>query len=323
MKRLSTLTLIAGLAVVVPAGADPAGDEALDQLRQELAETQQQLRDLTRRLERLTREQRPLPGVKGSWLGRGLERPMVGVVMASTPDRRGVRLAGVTPDGPADRAGLRSGDLIVEINGQAFTGRDAVERAYDALDGMQVGDRFEFVYERGGERASATVTAELHRPSIAFGYRYEFPDVGLGEDSRFGLGEDWAADLEELKGNFDLLRDLDPRRLPDGAYLWRFGFAWSGLELARLNPDLARYFGTDDGVLVIESELDGAPLQGGDVIVAIDGAPVAEPKEAMRRLSRYRAGERIPVTVVRERRELELSLVAPDSGSFSFNFQRD
>src|SRR3546814_4403642 len=57
-------------------------------------------------------------------------------------------------------------------------------------------------------------------------------------------------------------------------------FRWNGLNLATVDKQLGRYFGTDHGVLVLSNgNLDG--LQAGDVIQRIDGKAVASPREEM------------------------------------------
>jgi len=72
----------------------------------------------------------------------------------SQPVNRGARVQAVTNGGPADRAGLRAGDLIV-----AFERRPV--RDPDDLSGFvgerRPGERVELTVERGGERRTLTV----------------------------------------------------------------------------------------------------------------------------------------------------------------------
>jgi serine protease Do len=74
-------------------------------------------------------------------LGRGesVERPRLGIAVApgrvarhlrqsvGLPDREGVLVRDVEDDSPASRAGIREGDLIVEIGGQAVTEADQLQ----------------------------------------------------------------------------------------------------------------------------------------------------------------------------------------------------
>ncbi len=69
-------------------------------------------------------------------------------------DVRGVRLSGVAPGGPAEEAGLRSGDVIVELDGRP------IENLYDytyALDALRVGEPARIVVERAGERQTLEI----------------------------------------------------------------------------------------------------------------------------------------------------------------------
>ena len=67
----------------------------------------------------------------------------------------GVTLAGVAPGGPAERAGLRTGDRIVDLAGHA------VENIYDytyALDAVVIGKPVPITVVRDGQRLTLSVT---------------------------------------------------------------------------------------------------------------------------------------------------------------------
>jgi aminopeptidase YwaD len=73
----------------------------------------------------------------------------------SAPETPGVRLTGVRADSPADRAGLRPGDIIVEFDGKA------VKDLYgytDALQARKPGDTVQIVVLRDGERVALSAT---------------------------------------------------------------------------------------------------------------------------------------------------------------------
>jgi Zn-dependent M28 family amino/carboxypeptidase len=66
----------------------------------------------------------------------------------------GVRLSGVAPAGPAEKGGIRGGDVIVEVDGRA------IENLYDytyALEALRVGEPARIVVLRGEERVSLEV----------------------------------------------------------------------------------------------------------------------------------------------------------------------
>lgn len=87
-------------------------------------------------------------------------RPYFGSIPDYSQDQPGLALSGVTKDGPADKAGLRSGDLIVKF-GETKIGNiddfDAVLRTYKA------GDKVPVVVKRDGKETTLTVTLGVPR----------------------------------------------------------------------------------------------------------------------------------------------------------------
>lgn len=91
--------------------------------------------------------------------GHGSRR-MSNVFLGTIPDYakdsvRGVPLSGVVKDGPAERAGLTGGDVIVGLAGQEL------ENIYDyvrALNGLKPGEVVEIAVERNGERQTLKIT---------------------------------------------------------------------------------------------------------------------------------------------------------------------
>jgi S1-C subfamily serine protease len=78
------------------------------------------------------------------------------------------------------------------------------------------------------------------------------------------------------------------------------GGALAELELAPMNPQLGRYFGTNEGVLVIRAPSESKlRLKGGDVVLSVDGRTVASPAHLIRVLRSYEAGESFKVEVMR------------------------
>lgn len=76
-------------------------------------------------------------------------RAVLGIVAGERTLAPGVRITGVTPDGPAHLAGLRSGDVILEVDGVVLDGRgdeDAMDLLLallrDAAPGDSVAVRF-------------------------------------------------------------------------------------------------------------------------------------------------------------------------------------
>ncbi len=72
----------------------------------------------------------------------------------------GVKLTGVRGDGPADKAGLKAGDVIVELAGKT------IKNIYDytyALDALKIGEATPVVVIRDGERVTLTIVPEARK----------------------------------------------------------------------------------------------------------------------------------------------------------------
>jgi len=61
----------------------------------------------------------------------------------------------VESGGPADRAGVRIGDRIRQVNGQVVNSVDDAQRG---IYGAQVGDRLKLGIERGSRKVELTLT---------------------------------------------------------------------------------------------------------------------------------------------------------------------
>ena len=90
--------------------------------------------------------------------------------------------------------------------------------------------------------------------------------------------------------------------------------AWIGVTLAELTPELAEGFGIkgSQGV-VVQGVLDGQPaaragLKRNDVIVELNGAPVADMQKFRLRVADMPVGSRIRLVVLREGRRLPITL---------------
>jgi hypothetical protein len=95
----------------------------------------------------------------------------------------------------------------------------------------------------------------------------------------------------------------------DTPFVYRaFGrYGGYGLELAELNPGLAEYFSTDQGLLILEVDEDSTlGLMAGDVIQAIGDREVEDRGDIMRILGSYEEGETVTFTVVRRGSVMEV-----------------
>ena len=85
------------------------------------------------------------------------------------------------------------------------------------------------------------------------------------------------------------------------------------MELVELTPTLGEYFGASDGILVVRApEHNPFELRDGDVIRSIGGRNPRDPGHAMRILHSYAGGETVSMTILRNKRSLELSTAVPE-----------
>ena len=87
-------------------------------------------------------------------------RVTTGTIPDYATDVKGLLLGGVTGGGPADRAGLMKGDIVIEIAGQT------IANIYDytyALELLKVDQPAKVVYTRNGERRETMLTPAARR----------------------------------------------------------------------------------------------------------------------------------------------------------------
>ena len=90
-------------------------------------------------------------------LGGGGDRPYFGSIPDFSQERPGYALSGVTKDGPAEKAGLQAGDIIVQL-GESKVGN--LEDFDSALRKFKAGDRVKVVVERGDSKVEVEVTLD-------------------------------------------------------------------------------------------------------------------------------------------------------------------
>lgn len=209
---------------------------------------------------------------------------LVGVQLDDSGGDGGARVREVSPGGPAQQAGVRSGDLIVAVNGASVRGQEPAGRVVELLHDVKPGDKVDLKVLRDGKTHDLTVTA---RPG--------------GNDLFFGLN----------------LPDLPPPPQVRAVGQWRgapmiIRGPVADMELASLTPGLGRYFGTDSGVLVVRAPPDRElGLQDGDVILSIGGRKPIDSSHVIRILGSYDPGEKVTLDVMRMHRRVSLATTVP------------
>ena len=213
-------------------------------------------------------------------------------------DKYGAKIDGVTPEGPADKAGLKAGDIITKFNGTSLAGAGGDNdedsgpgaKLIELVGDLDVGDTVKLEYRRGTETKTATLVTDEQQ-----GYVLSGPSMREFEMPRMQMPFMTA---------------------PEGQnFSFCFGDAWCELDLVTLNSDLGDYFGTKEGVLVVKAPGDSAlPLKSGDVILSIGGRKPTTPAHAMRILRSYDAGESVSIEIMRHQKRQTLSWTVPQAG---------
>jgi S1-C subfamily serine protease len=92
--------------------------------------------------------------------GRDNLRVYIGPIPDYTTEISGVKLAGVRGDSPADRGGLKAGDIIVEFAGQKIT--NIYDYTY-ALDSAKIGQPVKVVIQRDGHPQTLSLIPEARK----------------------------------------------------------------------------------------------------------------------------------------------------------------
>ena len=87
-------------------------------------------------------------------------RAYLGTIPDYTTEVEGVKLSGVRAGGPAEKGGIKGGDIIIEFGGQP------IKNVYDytyALDAVKIGKPLDVVVLRDGQRVKLSVTPEARK----------------------------------------------------------------------------------------------------------------------------------------------------------------
>ena len=92
--------------------------------------------------------------------GRAGARVFTGTIPDYATDAKGLLLGGVVGGGPAEAAGLRKGDVVVEIAGQAIT--NIYDYTY-VLEILKIGEPVQVRFVRNGQQKETTLTPAARR----------------------------------------------------------------------------------------------------------------------------------------------------------------
>ncbi len=282
MRRLLTLLFL--VAVAVPAAAQ-------DTPKPPRPPRARPPRDTT--IERGFRYEVGPEGIAYQVLGR---HGRLGVVvdLSADPSRDtvGALITAVTPGTPADKAGVQTGDIVVLMNGTRLAAADTSDhldedasrpgrRLVEMASKLHTGDTVRLELKRAGRPVSLTLVAGA---------------------------SGWDDIMRTYKMRVPSTRELSVPFEGGGMNFVFSGAPLANLELVKVNPGLADYFGTSEGVLVVNAPGDSSlGIRAGDVILSIGGRKPNSPSHAFRILGTYDPGESVPFEVMRMKRRISVT----------------
>ncbi len=198
------------------------------------------------------------------------------------PAERGVLLSEVEANGPAAKAGLKTNDVITQVNGQPVEGTMQFRRM---IREIPPGRTVQLTVWREGRAQSVSVQLGNLRE------RFE------GRGRAFGpKGFEFRFDMPEISG----------RLVGRGPML--------GIEAEDLSGQLGAYFGVPEGEGVLVREVrpdtpaEKAGVKAGDVITKLDGERVRTVSELRQKMREKREKKTVSLNVIRKGAEMSLNL---------------
>ena len=206
---------------------------------------------------------------------------------------RGAEITSVTENGPAAKAGIKDGDVVLEFNGQPVEGKDQLARL---VRETPVGRQVKIGVWRNGAMQTVTATMEAKKGGnvMVFG----------GDGAPFPLPEGRIPDIQNFK-----MPDIE---IPRFQMLYPSPLLGIQGESLGNQDQLAEFFGVKEGVLVKfvnhNSAADKAGIKAGDVIVKVEDTKVNSTQEITTALRANRSKKNLTVTVVRNKKEMPLTV---------------
>jgi len=195
------------------------------------------------------------------------------------PHKTGVFISSVMPESPAEKAGLKAGDILYLFDGIKI---EDTEQLSSLVKKREPGDKVPVVVYREGKERKFAVT--LGEPKSLAVLKDE-----LGRSS-----EELSKALGSTKESMEFYKQ---------SYLTR---GRCGMVLGSINEDLAPYFGigAGEGVLVLDVETKSpaakAGIKSGDVIVSVNGAAVSDAGDVSDELSSLDKGDMVSIVAMRK-----------------------
>jgi serine protease Do len=219
----------------------------------------------------------------GSSIGVRVRELTADEAKAGPSGSSGVYIEAVVGGTPADRAGFRKGDVVIEFDGERVRSVRGFTRLVSETPPQRT---VKAVILRDGSRQTLDVT----------------PESGLARN-----------DTVQLPG-LPLLRPRGAEPILPRMGILRYR-GWIGVTLETVTGQMAEYFGVSAGALVSAVDLDSpasrAGLKAGDVITAANGQAVRDAAAVSQAVRAVRPGSKLDLKIVRDRKEMAISVEVP------------
>lgn len=243
------------------------------------------------------------------WLGATgvtMYAPIASALKPATPQDLGVRVTGVIPDSPAEKAGVRPLDILMAVNDHPIA---SVEQLSTTLKRLSPGSEILLRLKRANE--IKVVSAKLvAAPTYDSGQQ---PAV-LAKQLR--LMENQLRSIEptdpqrpELENKVKSMRSVMASILGPAPVEVKLRVRY-GIEVEPLTTQLLRYFAVPSGLLVTSVAEDRGTtggLRAGDVIVAIGDVPLNDAESLLKSLETS-SDQPLVLAVSRQREHVQVTL---------------
>jgi S1-C subfamily serine protease len=219
---------------------------------------------------------------------------------------RGAEICMIDHDGPAIKAGLREGDVILQMNGESIEGEEQLRRM---LRETPAGRTVSFIFSRDGQQQTISVQLadrdEVERR--AWDQHFAVPQP-TGEDASIPdpIDDPDSAPVQAAPPTYMGFGFVGPPTL-SGSY--------TGAVLDVLGPQLAQFFGAQPGTGLLIKSIDAdspaarAGLRAGDVVVRVNTQTVSARADWLHAVQNSN-GKSIAVTVLRDKHERTVMMTA-------------
>jgi serine protease Do len=210
-------------------------------------------------------------------------------------DVRGAEVTSVLDDSPAAKAGFKEGDVVLEFNGQPVEGSAQLTRL---VRETPVGRQVKVAVWRNGSAQTLTPTLEASKGMVIGGGTWVMPEMRMPEIT---------------------IPPIPPMDMPHMEMSYTNPMLGIYGESLGQQEQLAEYFGVKEGVLVKSvtrnSGAEKAGIKAGDVIVKVEDARISNSRDITAALRANRSKKTVTVTVVRNKKEMPVTVTIESSAS--------